>query len=122
MTQRADVEQSAAYGVLGASSRRLLTFIEDEIAREGGGNAKIYTDQLEAVCSLKTALPALSELNALGLLRVARYQKRHLISLSDGWRVVSKRDAMITSARARIHRMPVLVQQQPAPASINAPA
>ena len=74
MTQRADVKQSPAYEVLRASSRRLLMFIEQEIARQGGGNVTLYADQLAVVGSVRVVLPGLSELNALGLIRDARYR------------------------------------------------
>ncbi len=122
MTQRADVKQSAAYDVLRASSRRLLAFIEQEIARQGGGNVVLFNDQLEVVGSRRVVGPGLSELNALGLLRVARYQKRHLISFSDGWKqIASKRDALLISARARVEHMPPqTMSPQPATASSHA--
>jgi hypothetical protein len=85
----------------------VLEFIEDEIARKGGGNVTFYADELAVVGCNKTVRPALSELNALGLLRVVRYRKQHLIGLSDGWReIASQRDALIISARARSERLP----------------
>jgi hypothetical protein len=104
-TVMADRKQSAAYEVLRPSSRRLLMFIETEIARNGGNAVTFYNDQLEAVGSRRVVGPGLSELNALGLLRVAQYQKRHLIGLSDGWRdIASKREVLLISARARVQR------------------
>jgi hypothetical protein len=119
---RSDVMQSTAYEVLRPSSKRLLAFVEREIERNGGGEVRLYSDELEMIGSRRIVLPSLSELNALGFLRVTRYQKQHLIGLSDGWRTVSKRDARVLSARARIRPMPVLGQQQPATASTNAQA
>jgi hypothetical protein len=121
MTKRADVKRSAAFEVLRPSSRKLLAYVEREIERAGGGNVTLFNDQLEKVGSRNIYVPGLSELNALGLLRVVRMQKRHLISLSDGWRTVSKQDAVILSARARVRRQPVLTSQS-ATASSNAQA
>jgi hypothetical protein len=37
-----DRTQGAAYGALRASSKRLLMFIEQEIARHGGGPVTIF--------------------------------------------------------------------------------
>jgi hypothetical protein len=116
---RSDVMQSTAYEVLRPSSKRLLAFVEREIERQGGGNVRLYNDELEMIGSRRIVLPSLSELNALGFLRVTRYQKQHVIGLSDGWRAVSKRDARVLSASARIRPMPVL-GQQPASASTGA--
>jgi hypothetical protein len=67
-----DRTQSTAYGALRASSRRLLLFIEHEIARSGGGSVTLYADQFAVVGSIKVVLPGLSELHALGLIEVAR--------------------------------------------------
>ena len=39
--------QSHAYLVLRASARRVLRLVESEIARQGGGAATVYADQLE---------------------------------------------------------------------------
>jgi hypothetical protein len=119
MTKRADVKRSAAFAVLRASSARLLMFVEQQIARNGGGNVVLFNDQLEMIGSRRVYIAGLSELNALGLLRVARYQKQYLISLSNGWRTVSKQDAIILSARARTHRQPVIAPQ---PASVSGSA
>jgi hypothetical protein len=73
--------QSPAYQVLGTSSRRLLAYVEQEIAKQGG-HATLYNDQLEAIGSRKVYLAGLSELNALGLLKVMRCPKKHLIGYS----------------------------------------
>ena len=72
----ADRTQSPAYEALRASSRRLLLFIEGEIARQGGGRVTIYADQFAVVGSIKVVLPGLSELHALGLIDVKRHTKR----------------------------------------------
>ena len=56
----------------------------------------------------------MAEIHALGLVNVVRYQKRYLISISDGWRTVTKRDAAALSASARARRMPVPPPPQPA--------
>jgi hypothetical protein len=39
------------YQILRASTRRLLKFVESEIARRGGGCATIYNDMLEMIGS-----------------------------------------------------------------------
>ena len=64
----ADRTQSPAYEALRASSRRLLLFIEGEIARQGGGAVTLFADQLAVVGSIKVIVPGLAELHALGLL------------------------------------------------------
>jgi len=58
--------QSHAFAVLRPSSRRLLMFIETEIARSDGGSVTLYMDQFEVVGSRNVVLPGLSELHALG--------------------------------------------------------
>jgi hypothetical protein len=89
-----DRTSSPAYEILRASSRRLLKFLEGEIQRNGGGNVALFDDQLEVVGSRRVVLPAMSELNALGMFRIVRHQKRCLVSLSDGWKqITTKRDA-----------------------------
>ena len=123
MTQRAEFMQSSpAYGVLRASSRRLLRFIEYEIARNGGRPVMLYNDQFAVVGSVRVIPPGLSELHALGLIEVTRYPKRHMCALSERWRdIASKQDAIIISARARTLRMPPQTPQ-PATASSHAQA
>ncbi|WP_156928436.1 hypothetical protein [Bradyrhizobium sp. th.b2] len=110
--------QSPAYEVLRASSRRLLLFIEQEIARQGDGSAVIYADQFRVVGSIRIIVPGLDELNALGLLDVQRYPKRAVCKLSDRWRgIVARHDAMDISEAARAKRpLPVLTQARPAAA------
>jgi hypothetical protein len=122
MTQRADVMQSPAYGVLLASSRRLLMFIEQEVARNGGGNVTLYADQLCVVGSVRVVRPGLRELHALGLIEWQRFPKRHVIGLSDRWRsIASAKQAMIVSGVARAQPMPPqMTPPQPATASTNA--
>jgi hypothetical protein len=116
MTQRADVIKSPAYAVLRAPSRRLLRFIEYEIARNGGRPIMLYNDQFAVVGSVRVIAPGLSELHVLGLIEVTRYPKRHMCALSERWRdIASKQDASIISARARSQRMPpMMVPSQPA--------
>jgi hypothetical protein len=58
--------KSPAYLALRASARRLLLFIETEVARQGGGAVTIYADQFSVV----------------GSIRIVRRSKRHVISLS----------------------------------------
>ena len=124
MTQRAELMQSPAYSVLRASSRRLLRFIEYEIARNVGRPVMLYNDQFAVVGSVRVIPPGLSELHALGLIEVTRYPKRHMCALSERWRdIASKQDANIISARARTQRMPpMMVPSQPATASSHAQA
>ena len=64
--------KSHAHAVLRRSSKRLLLFIEGEIARSVGGSVTLYNDQFAVVGSIKVVLPGLSELHALGLIEVAR--------------------------------------------------
>ena len=86
--------QSHAHAVLRRSSKRLLLFIEGEIARRGGGAVTLYAFQLAAVGSIKVVLPSLSELHGLGLIDWQRLPKRHVISLSERWRDIrTMRDA-----------------------------
>jgi hypothetical protein len=115
----ADRTQSPAYEALRASSRRLLLFIEGEIARQGGGRVTIYADQFAVVGSIKVVLPGLSELHALGLIDVKRHTQRHVCALSDRWRgIETAMHAMRISANARVRRsLPVTTPTQPASVS-----
>jgi hypothetical protein len=117
----ADRMKSPAYEVLRASSRRLLLFIETEIARQGG-SATIYPDQFRVVGSLRIIVPGLDELNGLGLLDVQRFPKRAVCALSERWRdVASRHDAVDIAEAARARRpLPVLTQARPAAAAISA--
>jgi hypothetical protein len=117
-----DRTQSPAYSALRASSRRLLLFIEGEIARQGGGAVTIYADQFAVVGSIRVVLPGLVELHALGLLDVKRHSKRHVCALSDRWRnIETPMHAMRVSADARVRRsLPVMTPPQPATASTSA--
>jgi hypothetical protein len=112
--------QSHAFAVLRASSKRLLTFIETEIARNGGGPVTLYADQFAVVGSVKVVVPGLSELHGLGLIDWQRHPKRHVISLSARWRMIeTAKQAMIVSATARVQRMPLLPTPSQ-PASVSA--
>lgn len=115
----ADRMQSPAYDALRASSRRLLLFIEGEIARQGGGRITIYADQFAVVGSIRVVLPGLSELHALGLIDVTRFPKRHVCALSERWRAIASRhDAVDLADAARAKRpLPVMPPSQPASAS-----
>jgi hypothetical protein len=84
-----EVLESAAYGALRNSIRRLLKFIAVEVESQGGGVITIYNDQLEIVGSRRVYLPGLNELAFLGFIEIARLPKRNLISLSDRWRAVA---------------------------------
>jgi hypothetical protein len=118
--------QSHAFAVLRPSSRRLLMFIETEIARSGGGSVTLCMDQFEVVGSRSLVLPGLSELHALGLIEVTRLPKRqlfamrHLCAMSERWRDIrTLRDAKIVSVVARVQRKPQLPPSQPASVSAS---
>ncbi len=120
----ADRMHSPAYAALRASSRRLLLFVEGELARAGGGSVTLYADQLAVVGSVRIVLPGLRELHALGFLEVQRHPKRHACALSDRWRAVqTAKQAASISARARDQRMPPQpMPSQPSATSANAQA
>lgn len=119
MAERApERTQSPAYRTLRASSRRLLTFIESEVARR----RRSCRDLQRSVRDDRLApglLPSLNELHALGLVEITRYPKRHICQLSDGWRdITTPKQAMIISGVARYQRKPPLpTPSQPATAS-----
>ena len=115
-------ENSPAYEALRASSRRLLLFIEQEIARGGGGAVTIYADQFAVVGSIRVIVPGLAELHALGLIDVERFPKRHVCAMSERWRdIVARHEAFDISDAVRTKRpLPVLTQPQPATASVSA--
>ena len=50
--------QSHAHAVLRRSSKRLLLFIEGEIARSGGGSVTLYNDQFAVVVRSRSFCPA----------------------------------------------------------------
>jgi hypothetical protein len=50
--------QSHAHAVLRRSSKRLLLFIEGEIARSGGGSVTLYNDQFAVVVRSRSFLHA----------------------------------------------------------------
>ena len=115
---RPERTQSHAFAVLRPSSRRLLMFIETEIARSDGGSVTLYMDQFEVVGSRNVVLPGLSELHALGLIEVTRLPKRHICAMSERWRDIrTMRDAKIVSVVARMQRKPPLPPSQPASVS-----
>jgi hypothetical protein len=118
----AERKTSPAYEVLRASSRRLLLFIEQEIARNGGGKVTIYPDQFRVVGSIRIIVPGLDELNALGLIDVQRYPKRAVCSMSQRWRgILARHDAVDISEAARAKRvLPVPTATRPAAAAISA--
>jgi hypothetical protein len=115
MTERADVERSPAFQVLGPSARKLLAFVERQIRHSGGGGVMLFNDQLDAAVGSRRYVQGLAILNPLGLVRVARAQKKWLISISDGWRDVASPDhATVLADVARLRRMPVQRTTQPA--------
>ena len=111
-----DRTQSHAHAVLRRSSKRLLLFIEDEIARSGGSSVTIHNDQFAVVASIKAVLPGLSELHALGLIDVTHFPKRHVCAMSERWRDIrTTRDAKIVSVVARVQLKPPVTAASAAP-------
>ena len=96
-----------------------MTFIESEVARQGGGRVVIFNDPFEMIGSRRVYLPGLNELHALGLVEITRYPKRHICQLLDGWReITTPKEAMIISGVARYQRKPPLpTPSQPATAA-----
>jgi len=78
-----DRTRSHAYGALRDSSRRLLKFVESEIARNDGKPVTLFADQFVIVGSVRIIVPCLLELTVLGFIERQRFPKRHRISLSD---------------------------------------
>jgi hypothetical protein len=106
MVDRNERMQSPAYLALRASSRRLLRFVETEIARGGGGRVVIFDDQFAVVGSIRVVLPGIAELKGLGLLDVERHPKRYVCALSDRWRsIATPKQAMTISAGTRVQRV-----------------
>ena len=113
--------QSHAHAVLRRSSKRLLLFIEGEIARCGGGSVSIHNDQF-AVGPVKVVLPGLSELHALGLIDVTRFPSRHVCAMSERWRDIrTMRDAKIVSVVARVQPKPTVMVPSAAASASTAP-
>ena len=95
-------EESPAYEILRASTRRLLKYVISEIARNGGGRVVIHNDQLEMIGSRRIYLTGLYELHTVGLLDVQRFPKCHACQASDRWRDIgSTLEASMASAVAR---------------------
>jgi hypothetical protein len=95
-------EESPAFSILRASTKRLLRYALSEIARNGGGRVVIHNDQWEMVGSRRVYLTGLFELHALGLLEVQRYPKCHACQVSERWREIgSPLEASMASAVAR---------------------
>ena len=110
----ADRTQSPAYGALRPSTRRLLMFIETEIARGGGGSVTLYAGQLAVVGPVRVVLPGLSELHGLGLIEWQRFPKRHVMGPSERWRAIET-----PKQAARVQRKPRLPKPSQ-PASVSA--
>jgi hypothetical protein len=116
----ADRTQSPAYGALRPSTRRLLMFIETEIARGGGGSVTLYAGQLAVVGPVRVVLPGLSELHGLGLIEWQRFPKRHVMGLSERWRAIeTPKQARIVSVVARVQRK-LRLPKPSQPASVSA--
>lgn len=95
-------EQSPAYEILRASTRRLLKYVLSEIARNDGGRTIIHNDQLEMIGSRRIYLTGLFELHTVGLLDVERFPKCHACRPSNRWReVASVCEAQTASAAVR---------------------
>jgi hypothetical protein len=98
--------RSPAYLALRASTRRLLLFVETEIARQGGGAATIFADQFAVVGSVRVILPGLSELQGMGLIDVERHPKKYICKVSHRWRsIATAQQAMSISAVTRVQRV-----------------
>jgi hypothetical protein len=70
--------------------------------------------------SRRVWVPAMSELQGLGLFDVERLPKKYICAMSDRWRgITSKREALLASVRARRvqRRPPMTMPPQPATAS-----
>src|SRR5262245_291916 len=104
--------ESPAYWVLRPSTRRLLRFIETEVARAGTDRVMLANATLEMIGSRRVYLPGLHELAVLGWIDVERYPKHHAISLSTRWQqITSEPQASATSAAARrLGKSPLLHQ------------
>src|SRR5262249_33487182 len=98
--------QSFAFQALRASSRRLLRYCETKISENNGEPATIYNDEFEIWIGTRLVfLPALCELDRLGLLTVQRFPKHHIVALADGWRDIQSLTAAQAASRlARKHR------------------
>jgi hypothetical protein len=90
---------SPAFKALRSSTVRLLMYAEQRIKANGGAPVALFDDEIACVGSRRVYVSGFSELNSLGLLKVARADKRWLISASDHWKNVSAREAMLTSCR-----------------------
>jgi hypothetical protein len=93
-------------------------FIEQEIARRGGGPVTLYMEEFQVVGRRNVILPGLSELHGVGLVDWQRFPQRHVIALSDRWHAIETlSQAMIVRAIARTQRMPLMPTQ---PVSVSA--
>jgi hypothetical protein len=94
--------QGHAFAVLRPSARRLLLFIETEIARGGSRTIKLYDDQFTIIGSRRVVGPGICELHALGLIDHVRGVKCGTFAVSQRWRGIrTPLDAITISARAR---------------------
>ncbi len=115
----AEMMQSPAYHPLRPGSRRLLAFIAAIVEHDGGGSTMLWNDELTDVVGSRTVIaPGLRELIALGFVVQERGVKRSTFTLSDQWRaVVSRREALLTSAAARLPQTHRRWKIEPASAS-----
>jgi hypothetical protein len=77
----------------------LLMYVEQRMKANGGGPVALFDDEIACVGSRRINVSGFSELNALGLLKVARNEKQWLVQPSDHWRTVTAREAMMASCR-----------------------
>ena len=97
-----DYANSPAFSVLRPSTRRLLAYIAALVERNNNNPTTIWHDELETVGSRSVIGPGLRELTALGFITRTLDIKRSTFALADQWQSLSKRDALLTSATARL--------------------
>jgi hypothetical protein len=92
-------ENSPAFKILRSSTQRLLMYCEQRMKANGGSPVALFDDEIACVGSRRVYVSGFSELNALGLLKVARSEKQWLVQPSDHWKTVTAREAMLASCR-----------------------
>jgi len=78
-----------SFQVLRSSAKRLLRYLDHELARSGGQPVTVPNDMLEIVGSIRVWRPAMHELAVLGLVEVERTFKQHRVARSERWRDIT---------------------------------